>query len=142
MIRNHHCLALILALSSVLPSLALAQDADTQAADSKTEIRAITAEDADTNSVSSESPSTNEFGRLKHRGSIGHGPLVVTGRDMELKEGETAESVVVIGGSAKIRGNVREAVVVIGGNLDIEGGEVGEAAVVIMGSVRAGQGSV
>jgi uncharacterized RDD family membrane protein YckC len=47
---------------------------------------------------------------------------------------------VVIGGSAKVKGKVRDAAVVIGGDLDIEG-EVGDAAVAVMGNVRAGQGA-
>src|SRR5215470_162918 len=59
---------------------------------------------------------------------VWNAPLVVIGRDAELKEGQSVEAVVVIGGSAKIHGKVRNAAVVIGGDLDIDG-EVGEAAV-------------
>jgi uncharacterized RDD family membrane protein YckC len=67
-------------------------------------------------------------------------PIVVIGKDAELKEGESAEAVVVIGGSAKIHGKVREAAVVIGGDLDIDG-EVGDAAVAILGNVNAHSGA-
>jgi hypothetical protein len=58
---------------------------------------------------------------------------------VELKAGDTAESVVVIGGSAKIHGKVQEAAVAIWGDLDIDG-EVGEAAVAVLGDLRVGPG--
>ncbi|PYT05210.1 MAG: hypothetical protein DMF60_12730, partial [Acidobacteria bacterium] len=80
--------------------------------------------------------------RVRARRHGGGSPLIRIGHDVELKKGETAEAVVVVGGSVKIRGKVREAVVVVGGNLDIEGGEIGDAAVVVLGDVRAGQGSI
>jgi uncharacterized RDD family membrane protein YckC len=60
---------------------------------------------------------------------------------VELKAGETADAVVVIGGSIKIRGKVTDAVVAIAGDVDVEGGEVGDATVAVLGNVRAGQGS-
>ena len=60
--------------------------------------------------------------------------LVVFGKDAELKAGETAAAVVVIGGNAVVRGKVSDAVVAVGGNVTI-GGEVGDAAVAVMGSV-------
>jgi uncharacterized RDD family membrane protein YckC len=72
--------------------------------------------------------------------SVRNAPIVVIGKDAELKEGESAEAVVVIGGSAKIHGKVREAAVVIGGDLDIDG-EVGDAAVAILGNVNAHSGA-
>jgi uncharacterized RDD family membrane protein YckC len=67
-------------------------------------------------------------------------PIVVIGKDAELKEGESAEAVVVIGGSAKIHGKVENAAVVIGGDLDVDG-EVGEAAVAVLGNVNAHAGA-
>lgn len=60
--------------------------------------------------------------------------LVVFGKDAELKAGETADAVVVIGGNAVVRGKVGDAVVAVGGNVTI-GGEVGDAAVAVMGGV-------
>src|SRR5512135_3233793 len=63
------------------------------------------------------------------------GPLVSIGHDVELKAGESAESVVVIGGSAKVHGKVRDAAVAILGDLDIDG-EVGDAAVTVLGDLR------
>lgn len=66
--------------------------------------------------------------------------VVSFGRDVELKEGETAEAVVVIGGNAVIKGKVRAAAVAIGGDLDISG-DVGEAVVSVLGSVKLGPGA-
>ena len=60
---------------------------------------------------------------------------VVVGKDVELKAGESAEAVVVIGGSAKVNGKVRDAVVAIMGNVEV-GGEVGDAVVAVMGNVK------
>ena len=67
-------------------------------------------------------------------------PLVVIGRDAELPAGQTAETVVVIGGSARIHGKVREAVVAIGGDVMVDG-EVGEAVVAVLGNIDAKAGA-
>lgn len=64
-------------------------------------------------------------------------PIVMFGQDAVLKANETVETVVVIGGSARIEGKVTDAAVVIGGNLDITG-EVGDAAVAVMGAIKLG----
>lgn len=66
---------------------------------------------------------------------------VVRFEDVELKTNQTAEAVVVIGGSAKIYGKVREAVVVIGGDATIDGAEVGEAVVAVLGNIKVKSGS-
>jgi uncharacterized RDD family membrane protein YckC/cytoskeletal protein CcmA (bactofilin family) len=71
---------------------------------------------------------------------VERGPVVVIGRDAELKADETAEMVVVIGGSAKIHGKVREGVVVIGGNLEVDG-DVGDVVVAVLGNVKVNQGA-
>jgi uncharacterized RDD family membrane protein YckC len=68
---------------------------------------------------------------------IHHNALVSIGKDVELKAGDTAEAVVVIGGSAKVFGDVKEAVVVIGGDADVEG-DVGDNVVAVMGDVHLG----
>ena len=76
--------------------------------------------------------------------SVGRGglqPIVVLGKSVELKAGDSAEAVVVVFGSATIRGKVREAVVAVFGDINVEGGEVGDAAVAVLGSVKAGPGS-
>jgi uncharacterized RDD family membrane protein YckC/methionine-rich copper-binding protein CopC len=67
--------------------------------------------------------------------------IVLMGQNAELKAGETAEEVVVIGGSAKIHGKVTKAAVVIGGTLEVDG-EVGDAAVAVLGNIRINRGAV
>ncbi|HXI72918.1 MAG TPA: RDD family protein [Verrucomicrobiae bacterium] len=67
-------------------------------------------------------------------------PLVLIGQDADLKAGDAAETVVVIGGSARIHGHVHEAVVVIGGDLEVDG-DVGDAVVAIFGNVHLNQGA-
>ncbi|HWI59845.1 MAG TPA: hypothetical protein VNZ22_21630, partial [Bacillota bacterium] len=67
-----------------------------------------------------------------------HEVLFALGKDVELKAGDSAGTVVVIGGSAKIHGRVQEAAVAILGNLEVEG-EVGDAAVAVLGNIKAGR---
>jgi len=67
-------------------------------------------------------------------------PMVVIGRNAEVKSGEAVEAMVVIGGSGKVHGRVREAAVVIGGDLDIDG-QIGDAAVAILGNISAHNGA-
>lgn len=92
----------------------------------------IQAEATETNSSGVASNAETDYQGWRHGGS---GPLISVGHDVELKSGETAEAVVVIGGSAKVKGNVRNAAVVLFGDLDVEG-RVGEGAVAIMGNVH------
>jgi uncharacterized RDD family membrane protein YckC len=66
---------------------------------------------------------------------------VLFGQNAELKTNDTAEAVVVIGGSARIHGHVHEAVVVIGGDLEVNG-EVGDAVVAIFGNIHVKPGAV
>src|SRR5208283_2995249 len=83
----------------------------------------------------------NEAATNPEEGSGGEPqPIVMFGQDVELKAGESAEAVVVIGGSAKIHGKVREAVVTVGGSSEVDG-EVGEAVVAVMGNVHLKQGA-
>ncbi len=86
--------------------------------------------------------------RAKDHGiiSVGRGrksgstePIVAFGQHVELKADETAEAVVVFGGTAKIEGRVNEAVVVLGGAAEISG-DVGDA-VAVGGSIRAVKGA-
>jgi uncharacterized RDD family membrane protein YckC len=84
---------------------------------------------------------TNEAAmNLEDRGGGQPQPIVMFGQNVELKAGESAEAVVVIGGSAKIHGKVREAVVTIGGSSEVDG-EVGEAVVAVMGNVHLKPGA-
>jgi len=62
---------------------------------------------------------------------------VSIGKDVELRAEDSANQVVVIGGSAKIRGTVNEQVVVIGGDVEIDG-SVGGQVVAIMGDAQVG----
>jgi hypothetical protein len=67
-------------------------------------------------------------------------PIVMFGQNVELKAGDTADVVVVIGGSAKIHGKVRQAVVTIGGSSEVDG-EVGDAVVAVMGNIHLKPGA-
>ena len=82
-------------------------------------------------------PAVNEDGETSYEPR----QIVLMGQNAELKAGETADAVVVIGGSAKIHGKVRNAVVVIGGTLEVDG-EVGDAVVAVLGNVRLGKGAL
>src|SRR4051812_25343972 len=77
--------------------------------------------------------------------------IIKVGKDAELKAGDTAEAVVVIGGSAEVHGRAREGVVVIGGNAVLDGltrnvvtiggdsnirGKVRDSVVSILGNVN------
>lgn len=66
-----------------------------------------------------------------------HDEVVRFGQDVELGTNESARVVVVIGGSAKIHGNVDEVVVVIGGDVEIDG-HVGQDVVAVMGNATLG----
>jgi uncharacterized RDD family membrane protein YckC len=67
-------------------------------------------------------------------------PMVVIGRDAEVKADEAVEALVVIGGSGIVHGRVREAAVAIGGDLEIDG-QVGQEAVAILGNITAHKGA-
>ena len=67
-------------------------------------------------------------------------PIVLFGQNAELNADDTAEAVVVIGGSAIIHGHVRQAVVVIGGDLEVDG-DVGQAVVAVFGNVHIKPGA-
>src|SRR5436190_377653 len=55
------------------------------------------------------------------RARIHRQAVVVFGRDVELKADERADAVVVIGGSAKVFGDVDHDVIAIGGNVETHG---------------------
>ncbi len=122
-------LALTLVAASVLPPAIMAQDpeAPTNA------VTNVEASESDTNTVASTEPASND--KIHHRG-----PIVVWGHDVELKKGEEAETVVVIGGNAKVYGKVNGAVVTIFGSQEVSS-EVHDAAVAIMGNVKLHTGA-
>lgn len=66
---------------------------------------------------------------------------VAIGHDVEVKAGHTAPDVVVIGGSAKLLGDVNRDLVVIGGDADIES-NVGRNVVIVGGDAHLGSNAV
>ncbi|MGA2557683.1 MAG: RDD family protein [Verrucomicrobiota bacterium] len=81
--------------------------------------------------------STNAPAAAPTKTKIHHDALVSIGQDVELKAGESAEAVVVIGGSARVLGDVDNNVVVIGGDADVRG-DVGNKVVTVMGNAHLG----
>ena len=81
-----------------------------------------------------------EFEKPRNKGGRHHDAMVIIGSNAELKEGETTEAFIVIGGNGVVKGKVLDAAVVIGGDLDISG-EVGDAAVAVMGNLRLRDGA-
>ncbi len=67
--------------------------------------------------------------------------MVVFGQNAELKAGDSAEAVVVIGGSVKVHGKVHDAVVVIGGDAEVDS-EVGQAVVAVLGNIHLRPGAL
>ena len=63
--------------------------------------------------------------------------IVTIGKDVLVKEGETVRSVVVISGSATIKGTVRRDVVVVAGSAVVEGAVKGDL-VVVAGDAKLG----
>ena len=98
-------------------------------------------ESIDTNADGKTSTTNDVAESSRDRHGLHLDALVVFGHDVELKRGETAEAVVVIGGSAKIRGKVHGSVVSIGGDVNVEGGEIEDEAVAVMGGIRATKGA-
>jgi uncharacterized RDD family membrane protein YckC len=76
----------------------------------------------------------------RHIASIHRDAVVSFGKDVEIKAGDTANDVVVIGGSAKVIGKAKGDVVVIGGDADIQN-EVGGDVVAVLGGISAGPGA-
>lgn len=127
-------LALAAALWSAAPGKAQQQDQTSGNAQSSTNGVLVESPEQNTNAVSTATPtgSDEEQSRWERRAS----PLVVIGHNVELKAGESAEAVVVIGGSARVDGHVRDAVVAVIGDLDVEGDC--DAAVAILGDLKVG----
>jgi len=85
---------------------------------------------------------STRHGRIRTGRRGGDAPIVVFGKDFTLRSNETAEVVVVIGGTAKIQGKVSETVVAIAGDVETEGAEIGDAVVAVLGNVKIGPGTV
>jgi len=115
-----------------------AQEATNQPAEAVAPPVAAESSDATTNHDVSEPSSKSKSTGLKKskRHGRAENAKVVFGKDVEVKENETVDAVVVIGGNALISGSVRDAVVAVGGAVTVRGeGEVGEAVVALMGNV-------
>jgi len=94
-----------------------------------------------TNNLTPAASATNEAVANEEAGSGGQPqPMVMFGQNVELKAGDTADVIVVIGGSAKVHGKVRQAVVTIGGSSEVDG-EVGDAVVAVLGNVHLKPGA-
>ncbi len=126
-----------LALCGSTPTWAQITNAEETTAAQTTNAPAAESAAADTSATNSSADETaGDTASTGWRGGHGSGsPLVVFGQDIVVKAGETKQAVVVIGGSAKVRGKVREAVVVIGGKAEVSG-EVGDAVVSVFGGVQ------
>src|ERR1041385_7421240 len=125
------------------PSVLLGQNTNSADTNKQTNALSRTSDaDSDGDKDSSDSARPRRW-RMRHRDheGVSRDAVVVFGRNVELKEGENAEAVVVIGGSAKIRGKVDQAVTVIGGNIDVDG-EIGQAAVAVLGNIKIGPTAV
>jgi uncharacterized RDD family membrane protein YckC len=77
-----------------------------------------------------------EGARVNQRNDLSHRDVVQFGRNVELKAGQKANDIVVIGGSATVGGKVRDSVVTILGSANVEGET--KDAVSILGNVRLG----
>ena len=132
---------LSLSICAVLLALpVMAQETNSLPTPTNSETTVVT--DTDSNApalTETNDAATNE--NSENEGPNNVQPIVLFGQNAELKTNETAEAVVVIGGSAKIHGHVHEAVVVIGGNLEVNG-EVGEAVVAIFGNIHIKPGAI
>lgn len=120
-----------------LPVVAAIHVGPSAAGTNATRLRGVMAEAPDQAANDPSADATNaEPAQDVSSGAADRGPLVSIGHDVELKAGESAECVVVIFGSAKVHGKVRDAAVAVFGDLEIDG-EVGDAAVVVLGDLRA-----
>jgi uncharacterized RDD family membrane protein YckC len=90
---------------------------------------------------STNAPAEDDNTSTYHAGSFrveveGHRVPIIFRKDVVVRTNETAEMVVVIGGSAKVLGNVRENVVVIGGDIELDG--KARDVVAVLGGIRLG----
>src|SRR3954464_1877008 len=111
-----------------------------EAADTNAAATNQTAEAPDTNSVNAQTEESQDKASAKGRGGVNREAMVIIGKDAELKASDTAQVVVVIGGSAKIHGKVTESVTVIGGEADIDG-DVADEVVAVMGGITLHKGA-
>lgn len=101
----------------------------------------ITAVDAPVVDVVTNAAAVKPGKSTRHSSRHGGNPKVVIGNNAEVREGETVDAFVVIGGNGVVKGKVLDAAVVVGGNLDISG-EVGDAAVAVLGNLHVRSNAV
>ncbi len=131
---------LCLSICMLLPALpAGAQETNNPSTATNSETAPLTDMVSNTPSLTTTNEDAAASDSQNNEGQNDVQPIVLFGQNAELKAGETAEAVVVIGGSATIHGHVRDAVVVIGGDLEVDG-EVGNAVVAIFGNVHVKPG--
>ncbi len=137
---KHILPVLCLSICMLLPALpARAQETNNPPTATNSETATLTDTDSNTPSLTTTNEDAAASDSPNNEGRNNVQPIVLFGQNAELKANETAEAVVVIGGSATIHGHVRDAVVVIGGDLEVDG-EVGDAAVAIFGNVHVKPG--
>jgi len=66
--------------------------------------------------------------------------IVEFGTDAELGTNDSTEAMVIIGGSATVRGKVQNAVVAIGGDITLQEGAEVSQAVAVLGGIKAEKG--
>lgn len=131
-------LSLVAAFSLAMPGRAELQPADDPPSDSR---MAQPAEAEETTNTAPSESSNESSSETRTSSVVNRDTIVIFGQNVELKQGETAEVVVVIGGSAKIHGKVRQGVVVVGGDVEVDG-EVGQQVVAVMGSIHLTPGAI
>lgn len=98
-----------------------------------------TAQSAEEPNATETQTNTSKSGH-KFRHGIRSNTQVVFRHDVELKEGDTAEVVVVIGGNARVHGKVTDSIVAIGGDIDVSN-EVGDSVVAVLGNIHVKPGA-
>jgi uncharacterized RDD family membrane protein YckC len=139
-INRHARLVTVIAISILLLApLLRAQTSSNELSNVLT--NSSTATRAEASVADSNTPSATSTNDTGSEQSWSARSIVLTGQNAELKAGETALDVVVMGGTAVIHGKVLHNAVVIWGQLDVDG-EIGQDCVTVMGSVHLRPGAV
>ena len=127
----------LLALLSTPMNRAVAQSSETALSVSATNPPPAALNAGEKNSAGAEA---EHPGDRQHSDNSNH-DMVVFCRSVELPAGETADDMVVIGGSATALGRVRQDIVAIFGNVMV-GDEAGGDAVAVIGNIKLGTNAV
>lgn len=132
-------LVLVTALAGLaLGGSSLAQQGD--AANGNEQQTGTNAVNAEPSATTNEALATESSGEQSSAKGVERDEMVVIGHDVLLKAGDTARCVVVMGGSAKIEGKVRDLVVALGGDVEVDG-QVGNQVVAVLGNITLGPGA-